>query len=202
MRIGVFGGSFDPVHIGHWWIAEAALEALSLDQIRWIPAATSPLKPEGPIASAEDRLEMLRLATSGSDQHLIDDREIRRGRLSYTVDTIDDLRSEYPGAEIMLVVGSDSLATIGQWHRPEKLLRDAILAVVRRAGDPELDFSVLDGLVGQERIELIRRSEIITPMIELSSSDLRQRLAQKRSIRYRTPRAVEAMIQAKGLYRE
>jgi nicotinate-nucleotide adenylyltransferase len=202
MRIGVFGGSFDPVHVGHLWIAEYALETLQLDEIRWIPAARSPLKPGGPVAANEDRLQMVRLALGGTDKHVVDDREIRRGDVSYTVNTIDEMTREFPGAELLLIIGSDSLATIGQWYQVTRLLQLAIPAVVRRGGEPEIDFSVLDGLTDPARIELFRRHVIPMPLIELSSSDLRSRVAEGRSIRFRTPRAVEAMIAAQGIYRQ
>ena len=201
MRIGVFGGSFDPVHIGHLWIAEAALESLELDEIRWIPAATSPLKPNGPVATEEDRLQMLRLAVSGCEKHIIDDREIRRGDVSYTVDTITDLQQEFPDAQLLIIIGSDSLASIREWHESERLLELAVPAVVQRGGEAELDFSVLQGLVDQDRIELIRQHVIPMPVIEISSRDLRRRLANERSIRFRTPRAVEAMIQSQNIYK-
>jgi nicotinate-nucleotide adenylyltransferase len=201
MRLGIFGGSFDPVHIGHCWIAEAAIETLGLRTVHWIPAATSPLKVGGPYASAEDRLAMLHLALSGSERHVVDDREIRRGAVSYTVDTVAEYCAENADAEIVFIIGSDSLATMRQWHQPEELLRIAIPAVVQRGGQPEIDFSVLEGLVEPQRIELFRQHIIAMPVIELSSSELRSRLARNRSIRYRTPRAVEALIDAQQLYR-
>lgn len=200
MRIGVFGGSFDPVHLGHLWIAEAAREALELSELRWVPAAQSPLKPSGTIASASQRVTMLQLALAGWEGHLIDDRELRRGEVSYTVDTMRELRNELPDVEWFLILGSDSLASIRQWHEPEKLLQLAVLAVVRRGGDPEPDYSVLKGLVEEERIERFRKSVIPMPLIEISSSEIRRRVAQGRSIRFRTPRAVEAFIQAEQLY--
>ena len=200
MRIGIYGGSFDPIHIGHLWIGEAAMESLSLGELRWIPAAQSPLKGKGPVASDPTRLQMLHLALDALDGHVVDDREIRRGSVSYTVDTVADLQAEFPAAEIVLVIGSDSLATMRQWSRPEDLLSQVILAVVQRGGESEIDFSVLDGLVPPERIELFRRHVIPMPVIELSSSELRDRMAAGRSIRFRTPRSVEALITAEKLY--
>lgn len=201
MRIGVFGGSFDPVHIGHLWIAEAALESLELNEIRWIPAATSPLKPHGPVASDEDRLQMLRLAVSGCENHIVDDREIRRGDVSYTVDTIAGLHQEHPQAELLLIIGSDSLASIREWHEPQRLIELTVPAVVQRGGEEQLDFSVLEGLADQARIELIRKHVISMPLIEISSRDLRRRVTEGKSIRFRTPRAVEAMIQSQSIYK-
>ncbi len=201
MKIGIFGGSFDPIHLGHLWIAEAAHESLALNQIRWIPAATSPLKLHGPTASNEDRIEMLRLAISGSARDVIDDREIRRGGVSYTVDTIAELKNETPEAEFVMLIGSDSLHSMRLWQSPERLLQMVIPAVVQRGGDPPIDFSVLEGLVEPSRIELFRDYVVAMPLIELSSGELRQRIASGRSIRYRVPRSVEAMIHSKGIYR-
>jgi nicotinate-nucleotide adenylyltransferase len=201
MRIGVLGGSFDPIHFGHLWIGEAALESLELDQVRWMPAAQSPLKPQGPIASEEARLQMLRLAVAGSDQHVVDDKEIRRGAVSYTIDTMTELRTEFPQAEFWLIIGSDSLQSFRQWREPERLLQMAQLAVVQRGGEPEIDFSALAGLAEPSRIDLFRQSVIKMPVIEISSTEMRARVREGRSIRFRVPRPVEAMIQAQGLYR-
>ena len=200
MRIGVFGGSFDPVHVGHLWIAEAARETLQLAEVRWLPAAQSPLKPTGPVATGPQRLSMLQLALAGVEGHVIDDRELRRGAVSYTIDTVQELCQELPGADLMLIIGSDSLATMRQWHRPEDLLQKILLAVVQRGGDPDPDFSVLEGLVSQERIATFQQHVIPMPLIEISSSEMRQRVAQGRSIRFRTPRAVEAFIHSERLY--
>jgi nicotinate-nucleotide adenylyltransferase len=200
MRVGVFGGSFDPVHLGHLWIAEAAIEALDLSELRWMPAAQSPLKSSGPIASDSQRLIMLGLALSGAEHHVIDDRELRRGGVSYTVDTVIEMQQELKSAELFLIIGSDSLSTIRQWHRPTELLMRIIPAVVRRGGDPVPDYSLLSGLIDDDRLARTRDSTIEMPLIEISSSDLRQRMADRKSIRFRTPRAVEAFIHAERLY--
>ena len=173
MRIGIFGGSFDPVHIGHLWIAEAALETLALDQIRWIPTATSPLKPDGAQVPAEDRLQMVTLAVSGCEQHLVDDCELRRGQISYTVNTLQALSSQQPEVEWFLIVGADSLTEFRRWRQPERILQLATLAVVGRGRAVPIDWTVLDGLADEETIDRIRRSEIQMPLIELSSTDLR-----------------------------
>ncbi|MEE2934890.1 MAG: nicotinate-nucleotide adenylyltransferase [Planctomycetota bacterium] len=201
-KMGVFGGSFDPIHFGHLWIAEAAKEDLGLDEIRWIPAAQSPLKSNQPLASGEDRMAMIRLALSDCVGHVIDDREVRRGDVSYTVETLLELKDEYPDTTLWLLIGSDSLHSIPEWREPERLLQLARLAVVQRGGDPELDFSVLEGLASNERLEQLQSDVIQTPLIELSSSELRGRIVGDRSIRFRTPRAVEALIKDRKLYRD
>lgn len=201
MRIGIFGGSFDPVHLGHLLIALSSQEALHLDQVRWVPAAQSPLKPVGPVASEAQRLEMLRLACGGTPEFVIDDREIRRGGTSYTVDTMETFAAEFPDSERFLLMGADSLASIQQWHQPQKLLQLCTLAVLQRGGHAAIDFQVLEGLVDDQQMTEIQHAVVPMPQIEISSSEIRQRVASGRSIRFRTPRAVEALIGSTGLYR-
>lgn len=200
MRIGIFGGSFDPVHLGHLWIGEAATEKLALDRLLWIPSATQPLKPGGPVASNDQRLEMLRLAISGRGGHEVDDREIRRSGVSYTVDTVAELQQQHPGAELFLIIGSDSLASMRRWHQPQQLLSGVTLAVVQRGGEDEIDFSILQGLADQDRIDRFAQSVIQMPLIEISSSEIRSRAGQGSSIRHRVPRPVEAYINANDVY--
>lgn len=195
--IGIYGGSFDPVHTGHLWIAEAAREQLTLDEVRWIPAATSPLKRGGPIAGDDDRLQMVRLAVSGNANFVVDDRELRRGDVSFTVDTIAELASEMADAELFLIIGSDSLASFDRWHQPARLLSMVTLAVIQRGGDPPIDFAVIEPF----EAESTDRHVVVTmPVIEVSSTNLRTRIATGRSIRYQVPAPVEAMIRANGLY--
>jgi len=200
MRIGILGGSFDPPHVGHLWIAEAVRESLNLDEIRWIPAAISPLKPGGPVASNEQRRQMLGLAIAGCESYRLDDRELQRGEVSYTLHTMQDLKKELPDAEFFLIMGSDSLASIRQWHQPERLLELVTLVVLQRAADDKVDFSVLSGLASETDIQRIRESQVTMPLIELSSSELRKRVEKGQSIRFRTPRSVEAFIKAEKLY--
>ncbi|MGB0758128.1 MAG: nicotinate-nucleotide adenylyltransferase [Rubripirellula sp.] len=201
MRIGILGGSFDPPHIGHLWIAEAVRETLKLDEIRWIPAAISPLKPGGPVASNEQRRQMVTLAISGCSEYLVDDRELKRGDVSFTVDTLQSLTTEFPTAEFFLIMGSDSLASIQQWHQPERLLELATLVVLQRGAEDDIDFNVLSGLASETQIQRIRESQVSLPLIELSSSEIRARLRNGQSIRFRTCRSVEAYIRAEKLYR-
>jgi nicotinate-nucleotide adenylyltransferase len=207
MRVAIYGGSFDPVHLGHLWVAQNCAEKLRLDQIIFIPAATSPLKPQGPVASNDDRLMMLRLAVGGSQQpvmgaaaFLVDDRELRRGGKSYTVDTVEEIRHERPDDELFFLIGSDAFAAIGQWHRPDELLAMVTPIVLRRGGDPPIDWSVLENLVSASRIKEIEAAAVSIPMIEVSSGDIRQRVAQGRSIRFLVTPSVAALINTKKLY--
>ncbi len=202
MRIGIYGGSFDPVHVGHLWIGEAATESLSLDRLLWIPAATQPLKPGGSAAGGDDRAAMLRLAIAGRQGHELDRRELDRTGVSYSVDTVAEIRRQFPDAELFLIMGSDSLASMRQWHRPQELLSCVTLAVVQRGGESPIDFSVLGGIVDAERVDRFREAVIKMPVIEISSAGLRSRVGQGRGIRHFVPRAVEAYIEANALYRD
>ncbi|KAA1260757.1 Nicotinate-nucleotide adenylyltransferase [Rubripirellula obstinata] len=199
-RIGIFGGSFDPVHLGHLWIAEAAREQLSLDQVRWIPAATSPLKPDGPVASDDHRLQMVRLAISGNPFFVLDDREIARGEVSYTVDTVAEIQKQHPDDELFLIVGSDSLASFDRWHQPSQLLELATLAVIQRGGDAEIDVSILKRFCDDARLQTVKNSVVPMPLIEVSSTDLRRRILGNKSVRYQVPAAVEAFIRSEKPY--
>jgi nicotinate-nucleotide adenylyltransferase len=214
MRVAIYGGSFDPVHLGHLWVAQNCAEKLRLDQVVFMPAATSPLKPHGPVASNEDRLMMLRLAlaagpqpglggqTSASDGAalLVDDRELRRGGKSYTIDTVEEIKRQRPDDDLFLLVGSDAFAAIGKWHRPEELLTMITPVVFRRGGDPPIDWSVLENLVSTSRIKAIQAASVSIPMIEVSSGDIRQRVAERRSIRFLVSPSVAALIRANSLY--
>ena len=200
-RVGIFGGSFDPVHLGHLWIASAAAETLSLDVVRWIPAAVSPLKPHGPVASNDDRLSMVRLAIGGDPRFAVDDRELRREGVSYTADTVREIASDEPDAELFLIVGGDSVATFDRWREPESILETATLAAVRRGGEGQVPYPVLAPFCDAEGMKKIVASEIAMPAIELSSGELRQRISDGRSVRYRVPAAVEAFIAAEKIYR-
>jgi nicotinate-nucleotide adenylyltransferase len=222
MRVAIYGGSFDPVHIGHLWVAQNCAEKLRLDQVIFMPAATSPLKPHGPVASNEDRLMMLRLAIAGGQQAampggsqpvvarqpsasgfptlLVDDRELRRGGKSYTIDTVEEIKRQRPDDDLFLLVGSDAFAAIGKWHRPEELLTMITPVVFRRGGDPPIDWSVLENLVSTSRIKAIQAASVSIPMIEVSSGDIRQRVAEGRSIRFLVSPSVAALIRANSLY--
>lgn len=201
MRTAIFGGSFDPVHLGHLWMAELSREALSLDQVIFIPTATSPLKPDGPVATNEQRVAMLRLALSGNAAMQIDTREIDRGGTSYTIDTVKALKQERPDDDFFLLMGADAFNSLDRWKEPASLLTLITPVVLRRGGDAEADWSLIERLVGIVRSEEIRSAALSIPMIEVSSGELRQRVAEGRSIRYRLPRPVEAFIEAERLYR-
>jgi nicotinate-nucleotide adenylyltransferase len=134
MKLGLFGGSFDPVHLGHLFVAQAAVEELGLDRLFFIPVAQSPFKPENPPAPSAVRLQLLRLALSGKTNYEVDELEIQRGGVSYTVDTLRDYARRFPSAEIYYLIGADNAAKLNEWSEPAELARLAEFVAVPRPG--------------------------------------------------------------------
>lgn len=192
-RVGLLGGVFDPVHNGHLIAAEAAREACGLRRVMFIPAADPPHKRYTGLASAETRAEMVRLAIQDHPCFELSPVELRRAGRSYTVDTLSELRQtlgEKTG--LFLIIGADNVTEMATWHRPDRILSLATVVVARRPGatpdraDPALTR-------GMRFVE--------TPLIEISSTDIRRRVREGRSIRYLVPREVEKYIYEHGLYR-
>ncbi len=200
VRLGIFGGSFDPVHYGHLLLAECCREQCRLDQIRFIPAATSPLKRESQPVSAKARLEMLKLAIGGHPPFQVSDLEIERGGLSYTVDTLRSLQAEDTTRELYLLMGADAVAEFPKWKAPATICQLARLVVVSRAGSGEPDFDVLRNVVPNDELDQIRSRHVHMPQIAISSSEIRRRVCESRSIRFQLPRAVEKYIESHQLY--
>jgi nicotinate-nucleotide adenylyltransferase len=208
MRLGILGGTFDPVHYGHLLLAESCREACRLDQVWFLPAAIPPHKQQQELAPGAQRIEMIELAIAGHPGFLVFPYEVDRGGVNYTVDTLDHIKQEDPSRELFFLMGADSLGDLPNWKEPARLCQLATPIVVRRlgsgvdAGESETpDWSKLDRLLSADRVPAIRQRQVQMPRIDLSSSDLRQRVAAGRSIRYRTPRAVEKYIETHGLYR-
>jgi nicotinate-nucleotide adenylyltransferase len=192
MRIGVFGGTFDPPHVGHLLLAADAREALKLDRLIFIPVWAQPLKVgTPPVASAQDRLEMVRLAVADDANYAVDDAEINRKGLSYTVDTLEHLAERFKGAQLFLLMGQDALAGFPQWRNPERIRELATLGAMGRSIDPELWAEV-----GAEGVVTVS-----TRRVDVSSTEIRQRRREKKSIKGFVPESVERFIEARGLYR-
>lgn len=200
MRLGVFGGSFDPVHYGHLLLAETCREQCALDHVLLTPAAVSPHKRDKQGTAAKDRVEMLRLAIAGHEQFAVSTIEIDRGGVSYTVDTLSALAEQHPDATLFFPMGADSLVDLPTWREPQRICELAIPLFVRRAGSREPDFNALAELVSDTRLAEIRQHQVEMPIIELSSTEIRERVASKKSIRFQTPRAVEKYIETHELY--
>jgi nicotinate-nucleotide adenylyltransferase len=201
MRLGLFGGSFDPVHYGHLLLAECAREQHRLDQVLFLPAAVPPHK-QGRVLSADAaRIEMLQLAIGGHPSFSASRYEIDQGGVSYTVDTLRHFTREQPGAELFLLLGADTLYDLPRWRESAEVCRLAVPLVAQRAGVEQVDFRCLSGIASLARIDFFRQHLVEMPSIGLSSSEIRSRVAQSRSIRYWTPRAVEQYIETHQLYR-
>jgi nicotinate (nicotinamide) nucleotide adenylyltransferase len=197
-RVGVFGGTFDPVHVGHLAAAEAAREAASLDEVWFVPAGVPPHKPEGPVASAGDRLTMVRLAVSDHPAFRACAVEVERPGPSYTVDTLRALAAAHPDHRWHCILGSDSLLDLDGWKEPEALVRlAAFVALVR----PGWGRQAVEAWLAARPPE--RRPEVLVvemPGLDVSSRDLRRRFSEGASCRYLVPEAVRRYVLERGLY--
>jgi nicotinate-nucleotide adenylyltransferase len=201
MRVGVFGGTFDPVHIAHLILAEQCRDQAKLDQVLFIPASTPPHKQRYNITPFGQRVEMLSLAISGQAAFRINELEKDRAGPSFTADTLTQLHRAMPGNEWFFILGSDSVRDLPMWYQPRRILELAALLVVARADFGMLSEAELRAALKLEPEFPLRCQTVEAPLIGVSSSDIRQRLACGRSVRYLVPRAVEAFIEDKKLYR-
>jgi len=183
-KIGIYGGTFDPVHHAHLILARLALERFALERIVFIPTRLSPHKSDS-VATPEARLQMLRSAIEGEAQFEVDDCELQREPPSYTIDTVEKLRQKYQGAHLFLLIGDDNLAGLPRWRGFEDLRHMVTFVVLQRAFTP----------VVHEYLSVDRR-------IDISATEIRNRIASGRSIQYLVPRSVEQIIRRRGLYRE
>ena len=198
-RVGILGGTFNPIHVGHLIIAQDALEQLGLARVIFVPSATPPHKPLDGNATAAQRLAMVRLAIRGDRRFAVDDLEIGRGGKSYTVDTLAQLRQRMPNVEFHFIIGSDSLRELHRWKDVARLVRLCTFVTVPRPGfepkpvvDPKLDAATRRRLQQQ----VLRGHPC-----DIASRDIRSRIAQGRSIRYLVPDAVARYIESHRLYR-
>lgn len=205
MRIGVFGGSFDPVHMGHLIAAECCREQAGLDRVLFVPAAIPPHKQGRQLAAARHRLEMLSLATGGHAAFAIASDELDRGGVSYTVDTLARLAARHVGDQLFLLLGPDAAFGLPTWREPGRILELAEIVVMERESLDDIGSvscrAALEPLLGPERLGRLIDARVRLPAIGIRASDLRSAVAAGRSIRYRTPRAVEQYIANHGLYR-
>jgi nicotinate-nucleotide adenylyltransferase len=196
--VGVFGGTFDPIHHGHLAVAEAARDALALEQVLFVPAGQPPHKPEAPEASAAARLAMVRLAIAGNPAFAVSTVELDRDGPSYTLDTLRALTEE-PGDGLALILSAEAAAGLPGWHEPQAVLDLAALVVVPRDGYPDLDTGFLagHGLAAAHGVVMLDG-----PRLRISASEIRARAAAGRSVRYLVPDAVAAFIGDHGLYQD
>lgn len=202
MRLGLFGGSFDPVHYGHLLLAETAREQARLDALWFVPAASQPLKQSRALTAGATRVQMLELAIGGHEAFRISTVELDRGGVSYTVDTLAAIRAQRPDDELCFLMGADSLGDFPRWREPQRICELATLLIACRAGQELPDPEGIATQLGLELGKTLRVERIDMPAIELSSRDIRRRVSEGRSIRFRVPRAVEKLIESLPLYRE
>ena len=188
-RIGLFGGSFDPVHLGHLLVAQAARAELQLTRLFFIPAAQSPFKPASQAAPSVMRLQMLRLALVGKSWCEVDDQEIKRGGVSYTIETVRDYRARFPAAELFYLIGSDHVSQLPKWREAEDLARLAAFVAIPRPGRPQAAFP-----------EPFHGQTLTGFPLALSSSEIRIRVKAGLSLEDLVPTAVAEAIRNNQLY--
>jgi nicotinate-nucleotide adenylyltransferase len=201
MRVGIFGGTFDPVHLGHLILAEQARDQAQLDEVWFVPAPRPPQKEAQSITRFEQRVEMLSLALAGNPAFRIDEIEKDRIGPSYTVDTLAEMHRRHPEHVFLLLIGGDTLVDLPTWRHPRRLLEQAGLVVMDRPGSPIVEADEL-----RQRLHLptdfsLPFVRVEAPGIDIASRYLRRRIAAGRSVRYLVPRAVEVYIHEKQLYR-
>jgi nicotinate-nucleotide adenylyltransferase len=183
-KIGIYGGTFDPIHHGHLILAREALETLGLEQIVFVAARISPHK-DAPAAGAEMRLSMLQAAIAGEARFAVDDCELRRSPPSYSIDTVEHFRQRDSGCEIYYLIGEDQVPTLANWRRFDELQKLVRFAVLDRTGT-----------------DMTHGYPVVRRKIDISATEIRKRVASGRSIRYLVPPEVEEIIRRHHLYRE
>ena len=201
-KIGIMGGTFDPVHLGHLIIAEAALDAAGLDEVRFVPCGRPYFKDErcDKVSDAEDRLEMCRLAVNDNPRFTVSDIEVKRRGKTYTYETMEELKAGEPDSEFSFICGADSVVSMSRWYLPERIFRAcSILAAVR---DDETDRKCFDTEIKKLHHEFGADISLLpVPNIRISSTDIRERIKSGKSVRYLTMTNVMEYIERKGLYR-
>ena len=188
-RLGLFGGSFDPVHLGHLLVVQAAREELALTRLYFIPAAQSPFKPERTPTPAQERLRLLRLALAGKDWCEIDDQEIKRGGISYTIDTIRDYAARFRNTQLFYLIGADHVAQLPKWREAGELARLLEFLVIPRPGQHDVPFPVP-----------FRGRALAGFPLGVSSSQIRARVKAGLAIDHLVPAAVAEAIRNNRLY--
>lgn len=198
MKVGILGGTFDPIHFGHLATAESVRESFALDEILFIPSARPPHKVERHVTPEVHRLMMTYLATQSNEKFTVSPMEFLRDGLSYTLDTMNALREKFgAAAELFFIIGADSMADLSKWYRARELVSKVHFIATKRPG-VEVDLPALEEFFGAERMAHIHQVE--TPGLEISSTDIRARVKAGRSIKYLVPEIVEEYIAKERLY--
>lgn len=200
-KTALFGGTFDPIHIGHTTVAAAAAEHIGADKVVFIPAKRSPLKRSSPKAGDADRLAMISLAIADNKEFDLSDYELRKPQPSYTLETVRHFQAEY-GSEVSIywLAGADSIDELSRWYGIADLIDECNLCVMFRAGYARPDFTKFEDAWGAGRVEKLRRNVIPTPLVDVSSTDIRNRLAAGRDVAGMLAPAVAEYICEHNLY--
>jgi nicotinate-nucleotide adenylyltransferase len=202
-RLGIFGGTFNPIHAAHLILAERARDERALDKVLFIPALLPPHKPQEPLAPSADRLRMVELAVEGNPAFEALPLELEREGPSYTLLTVRELRGRFGAAvQLFLLLGADSVRDMPTWWRAQDLVRTVDIIAFDRPGH-SLDRAVdqLAALFGEDWARRVRNLKVSAPLLDISASEIRQRVAAGRSIRYLVPEPVRKYILERGLYR-
>ena len=201
--IGLYGGSFDPIHHGHLIVARAVAERIGLARIIFLPSARPPHKPAEDLAEPAHRAEMVKRAIAGEPVFDFSDFDLARRGPSYTIDTISYYRTEFgPDLELCWIIGADSLAELSTWYRAAALVDGCRIITAVRPGRTDLEWTALRASLSEEQIAKLRAGVVPTPMIEISSTDIRRRVHAGKSIRYLVPDPVRAYIETHRVYRD
>lgn len=200
-KIILFGGTFDPIHIGHTTVAASAAEQIRAEKVVFIPAKRSPHKELFPTVTAEARLKMISLAIAGNRKFTLSDYELKRADPSYTLDTVKSFQAEY-GSDysIYFLVGADMLKDLDKWYKIEELIDGCNLAVMYRAGFERPCFCGFESVLGTQRVKKLRANVISTPLIEISGTEIRRKLASGAEVVTMLDEKVLAYIKENGLY--
>ena len=199
MRIGIFGGTFDPVHMGHLILAEQCRDQAKLDEVWFLPSYLPPHKAGAGVTRFEQRCEMLELAVAGHPAFRVDRTEKELPEPSFTARTLAELHARHPGNEFFLLMGSDCLPDLPGWYEPRQVIELAGLVVVPRPGVMLWTAERLAKALGVD-VSAVRLRFVACPMIEIASRELRRAVADGMSVRYMVPRAVEEYVRERKLY--
>jgi len=200
-RIVLFGGTFDPIHIGHTTVASDAAKKVNAEKLIFVPAKRSPLKGFSPRASDHHRLEMIALAIADEENFQVSDFEITKPAPSYTLETVKAFQFEYGRqASIYWLIGADTVDDLVHWYKIDELIDTCNLVTMYRAGCEPPDFTKFQEIWGRERVEKLQRNILKTPLVDISSTDIRRRLSEGRDASIMLHKAVFSYIRQHGLY--
>lgn len=200
VKLGILGGTFDPIHLGHLIIAEEAMSSLGLDRVIFVPAGDPWMKADSTITSSKHRLAMVLAAIADNPAFKVSPVELERNGPSYTVETLEEMQEDYGAqTEYFFIIGADALKDFGRWIQPERILELCTLAVVGRPAQEALDLTPLETTLPGIGKRVVTVGDVA---IGVSATDIRERVSDSRTIRYLVPSAVASYIQENGLYKE